>query len=71
MADGQQMEWPVPVVTRVTAQRRQMTVLVGEDHEVVLAFGEARVTLPPTSDEQLCDAIRDARRYANDSDMWG
>lgn len=61
-----EMKWTVPVILPPpSAQRREMSVVV-KDGEVLLVtpFG-AQMRLPVTSDEVLCEAIRQARAVAN------
>lgn len=59
------MNWTVPVVALPTEQRRHFKVTV-EDGEVLLVtpFG-AQMRLPVTSDDALCEAVREARAVAN------
>jgi hypothetical protein len=63
MTDGQ-MEWPVPVVTKADAQRRVLIFTVDEEGEVVADPPRTPFIIPASSDDQLCDAIRDARKVA-------
>lgn len=64
MSDGL-MEWPVPVVTRIGAQKRDLTVSVLDGEVVMQPPAGAQVIIPPTSDDALCEAIRSARQVAS------
>lgn len=59
MSDGQ-MEWPVTVETLPDRRRQALKVAVADD-EMVLIIGRTVIVLPPSSDDQLCEAIRKGR----------
>lgn len=66
MPDGSMMEWPVPVITRIDTQKRDLTVGVLDGEVVMQQPGAgAPVIIPPSSDDALCDAVRRARAVAS------
>lgn len=60
VSDGQQMEWPVPVETLPGRNRQDLKVII-EGGDVVMVPPKSPYVLPPSSDDQLVEAIRDAR----------
>jgi hypothetical protein len=63
---GEGMVWPVPVV-RLAADRsrRQFRIWVLDGDVVVQTPDGTIYEIPPSSDTELCDAIREARNVAN------